>query len=270
MISGNNSNENVAASSSAATTVIYESPDSTTPKIPKLNLPKYSGDPKKFHEWWDQYEVIHNNSTISPVNKFRHLKTLLEGQALTAIAGIQVTGANYENAIEILRDRFAQRNIIVNSHMEALLNLQKVFSEKDVKALRKLYDHIEINVRSLKSLGIDFAQYGTLLIPMVRELDQVLANLKIELEAREACAIACGQLHVDRQSRSHFKASRSSFSQWLSVKPLIADFCSSSPYLKLYDLGPVETKLLIPLPEISSVILPSILPVSMFFVLSSA
>ena len=127
LISGNNSNENVAASSSAATTVIYKSPDSTTPKIPKLNLPKYSGDPKKFHEWWDQYEVIYNNSTISPVNKFRHLKTLLEGQALTVIAGIQMTGANYENVIEILRDRFAQRNIIVNSHMEALLNLQKVF-----------------------------------------------------------------------------------------------------------------------------------------------
>ena len=41
------------------------------------------------------------------------------------------------------------------------------------------------------------------------ELDQVLANLKIELEAREAC----GQLDVDRQSGSHFKSSRSSFSQ---------------------------------------------------------
>ena len=95
------------------------------------------------------------------------METLLEGQALTAIAGVKMTGANYENAIEILRERFAQRNIIVNSHMKALLNLQKAFSEKDVKALRKLYDNIEINVRSLKSLGIDFAQYGTLLIPMV-------------------------------------------------------------------------------------------------------
>ena len=98
-----------------------------------------------------------------------------------------------------------------------------------MKALRKLYDHIEINVRSLKSLGIDFAQYRTLLIPMVMtkipeeirlqitkkigketwELDQVLANLKIELEARKEC----GQLHVDRQSGSHFKSSGSSFSQ---------------------------------------------------------
>ena len=42
LISGSNSNENVAASSSTATTVIYKSPDSTTPKVPKLNLPKYS------------------------------------------------------------------------------------------------------------------------------------------------------------------------------------------------------------------------------------
>ena len=46
------------------------------------------------------------------------------------------------------------------------------------------------------------------------------------------------------------------------MKPLIADFCSSLLHLKLYNLGPVETKLLIPLPEISSVISPSISPVS--------
>ena len=57
---------------------------------------------------------------------------------------------------------------------------------------------------------------------------------------------------------------------WFSVKPLMADFSSLSPYLKLYDLGPVETKLAIPLPESSSVISPSMSPVSMCFVPSSA
>ena len=41
----------------------------------------------------------------------------------------------------------------------------------------------------------------------------------------------------------------------------MADFSSLSPYLKLYGLGPVETKLVIPLPESSSVISPSISPV---------
>ena len=52
LISGNNSNENVAASSSVATTVIYKSPDSTTPKIPKLNLPKYSGNFEVSAKYW--------------------------------------------------------------------------------------------------------------------------------------------------------------------------------------------------------------------------
>ena len=54
------------------------------------------------------------------------------------------------------------------------------------------------------------------------------------------------------------------------MKPLIADFCSLLPYLKLYDLGPAETKLVITLPDSSSVISPSISPVLTFFVPSSA
>ena len=49
----------------------------------------------------------------------------------------------------------------------------------------------------------------------------------------------------------------------------MADFSSLSPYLKLYDLGPVETELVIPLPESSSVISPSISPVLTVFVPSS-
>ena len=61
------------------------------------------------------------------------------------------------------------------------------------------------------------------------ELDQVLADLKIELKAREAC----DQLHVDRQSGLHFKSSRSSFSQWTtsalfsSVGKITCSFCKN-------------------------------------------
>ena len=56
---------------------------------------------------------------------------------------------------------------------------------------------------------------------------------------------------------------------WFSVKALSADLCSFSPYLKPYHFGPVETKLVIPLPESSSVISPSISPVFTFFVPSA-
>eukprot|EP00795_Rhopilema_esculentum_P015985 gene15985-7317_t len=66
------------------------------------------------------------------VNKFRHLKTLLEGPAATAISGIQPTNANYSEAVELLQNRFAQRQLIINAHMEVLLNLKQVSSERDL------------------------------------------------------------------------------------------------------------------------------------------
>ena len=100
---------------------------SDMPKLPKLQLPKFSGDPKKWQEWWDSFQVIHENTSLSDVNKFRHLKTLLEGPAATAISGIQPTNANYREAVELLQTRFAQRQLIINEHMEVLLNLKTSF-----------------------------------------------------------------------------------------------------------------------------------------------
>ena len=80
--------------------------------------------------------------------------------------------------------------------------------EREVATLRKLVDEIDINVRSLKSLGLDLKEYGALLNPLVMgklpeeirlsvtkgmkdsawELGSVLQILKSELSAREQCA----------------------------------------------------------------------------------
>lgn len=204
---------------SAPTTVRVTRPYDDSAKLPKLQLPKYNGDPRKWQEWWDSYETVHDNSNIAPVMKFRHLKSLLEGNAAIALTGIQLTSANYEEAIDILKNRFAQKQVIINAHMEALLNLQSASTEKDIKTLRKLFDSIEINVRSLKCLGIDFEQYGALLIPIIMSkvpeeirliitkgikgedwgLDGVVEIFRTELEAREKC----GQLQLKNPGNSH-------------------------------------------------------------------
>ena len=47
--------------------------------------------------------------------------------------------------------------------MEQLLNVEGVSSQYDVKGLRHLYDVIESNVRSLRSLGVSAESYGSLL-----------------------------------------------------------------------------------------------------------
>ena len=69
-------------------------------------------------------------------SQFRHLKSLLESQAAASISGIQITNANYNEAIEILKERFAQKQAIINSHVDVLMNLPQISYERDVRGLR--------------------------------------------------------------------------------------------------------------------------------------
>ena len=48
---------------------------------------------------------------LSKANKFRHLKTLLEGKAASTISGIQATETNYDTAVEVLKETFSRKPI---------------------------------------------------------------------------------------------------------------------------------------------------------------
>ena len=152
--------------------------------------------------------AVHDNSTISAVEKFTYLLSLVKGSAARAISGLQLTSANYSVALEVLRERFAQKQIIINSHMESLIKLKPVNVISDVKGIRAVFDSVEIQVRGLECLGIDSAQYGALLIPIFMEklsdelklivsrrnkddweLNSVLGAVKSEDEARERSGI---------------------------------------------------------------------------------
>ena len=118
------------------------------------------------------------------------------------------TEGNYKIAVDLLQERFAQKQIIVNAHMEALLKLNSVSAMADIKKIRQIHDQVEIHVRGLQAQGVDSVQYGTLLIPIMMakipedlrlilsrqfsgenwNLDELLKALKTELEARERCA----------------------------------------------------------------------------------
>ena len=85
---------------------------------------------------------------------------MVTNSALEAISGLTLTSANYTEAIEILKRRFGNKQLIINKHMEQLLSIEGVTSQHDVKGLRKLYDIIESNVRSLKSLNVSAESYA--------------------------------------------------------------------------------------------------------------
>lgn len=182
------------------------SPGKTQVKLPKLELKKFNGDHSKWISFWDTFEAsVDKNDNLSPIDKFNYLISLLERSAAEAISGLTLTASNYDEAIEILKGRFGNKQQIINRHMEILLNLDCVSSHHNLRSLRKLHDTVESNVRSLKSLGVPRESYGGLLssILMIKlpqefrlvitrevgdddwQLDQLLTIFKRELEARE-------------------------------------------------------------------------------------
>ena len=118
----------------------------------------------KWTAFWDSYEsAVHNNDELSNVDKFNYLRSLLERTAYEAIAGLTLSSANYGEAIEILKKRFGNKQLIISRHLDTLLNTDVVTSDQDLKGLRRLYDHVESHVRSLKALGVKHDSYGAML-----------------------------------------------------------------------------------------------------------
>ena len=62
-------------------------------KLPKLELKKFYGNPVEWVPFWDSFNsAVHQNSSISDVNKFNYLKYLIQGQAANTISGFSLTG----------------------------------------------------------------------------------------------------------------------------------------------------------------------------------
>ena len=205
-------------------------------KLPKFEVPEFWGDPKDYRAFWEAFEVAVGNKTkLSKVSKFTYLKKYLAGDAATSIRGLELTDANYDEAVAILKKRFGNKQVIIRSHMEDLTHLPGVTEEKDTKKLRHLYDQIEGSLRSLKGLGVKPDQYGSLLVPIligkipdslnlhisrkftsdidVWKVDDVMKEFCNELEARERCVTS--RFTPKQKQKADPTTMEAMFTQWM-------------------------------------------------------
>ena len=177
-------------------------------KLPQLEIKKFSGKIQEFQEFWDSFvSAIHENDELADVDKMKYLKGYLEEPARTVIAGVPVTGSNYQTAVDLLKKRFAKPSMLEHAHINQLVNIQPVFNEDDVMRLRKFRDQIETNFRGLEALSVDQGTYSKIVVPVLVEklpkqlkfsmvrsrrksvlewsLDELIAELDMELEVRE-------------------------------------------------------------------------------------
>lgn len=91
-------------------------------KLPTINIPTFS---EKYESWLnfrDTYKSLEYGSS-SNIQKFHYLRSSSADEAAEQLQSLETTEANYEIAWSILKDRYKNNNLIINSHIDAIFNI---------------------------------------------------------------------------------------------------------------------------------------------------
>lgn len=133
---------------------------SSTRSIPKISIPPFYGKIDQWPEFISLFRsIIHNNDSLSPTEKFQHLRTLLKNDALAVISNIHFAPENYPAAFQALTDRYQNERRLANFYVNQIREFPKLNSASYDNFQRFLSVHLN-SVNSLKALGIkDLADY---------------------------------------------------------------------------------------------------------------
>lgn len=168
---------------------------STSVKLPKFDLKKFSGNKLDWCEFWDAFEcTIHNNTSLSNIERFNYLHSKLEGEAKRAVAGIALSNENYRVAVSILMERFGNKQEVVDIHYKELVNVQSPTVK--VENLRKFLDTIEKHLRSLEMLGESVDQKVFVSLIRSKLPEEVLRQLEFNKGAKKDWSIETLRQHL--------------------------------------------------------------------------
>ena len=103
--------------------------------------------------------LVHNNPTLSCIQKFNYLKSQLQEDAARAIAGLTLTEQNYQHSIERLAE------ICTTPQADQCSHASTANPSSSLNSLRLFYDTIATHTRALGSLGKELD--GDLLVSVI-------------------------------------------------------------------------------------------------------
>lgn len=117
--------------------------------LPQIDLPTFSGDTNQWLEFHDTFlSLIDNNESLNNIQKFYYLKSCLKKDAEAVILALKVTNDHYPIAWNLLKERFQNDKLIINSHVQELFDLPSITKES-FSMLRKMLDDIKRILRVL-------------------------------------------------------------------------------------------------------------------------
>jgi len=116
--------------------------------------------------------IIRNDDGLSDIEKLQYFRSSLGGVAPETIRSIEPSNANYKKAMNLLVNRFDNKVLHSQAHVQAIFGLKGVEMGSS-KGLRELSDCMNLHVRAIRTLANRQKIWDGLLIHIVtRKLDQ--------------------------------------------------------------------------------------------------
>jgi len=219
--------------------------------LPKITLPKFSGD---YHDWTPFRDLftslIVSNNDISAVEKLHYLKGQVTGEAARFLANIAVTADNFPRAWDALTSRYNNKRVLVATHLDRLYEL-KPLTQKSAPDLKLLLAKVKEAIGALETLGAPVRSWDIILVHFVsRRLDAATAEaweleqgsnkelstfaeldafMENRIRALEAAASVTGKQFISKKGTSKVKPSAQSHAA--IVGSASCSFCSSAHYI---------------------------------------
>ena len=93
-------------------------------KLPNLQVKRFNSKLQDWQKFWDSFQSsIDGNDNLLAVNKFSHLKSLVQKHVRSTIAGTVLTTVNSDTTVQALKKHYGKDIAIQLVYVTDLLNL---------------------------------------------------------------------------------------------------------------------------------------------------
>jgi hypothetical protein len=158
------SNVQIAGTNNVSGTNESNSNSTLQIKLPSIEFPKFNGS---YSDWLAFYEafqgLINEDNNLTNTQKFYYLQSCLTGEAHDRSVDIF---DNYQVAWELLKERYENKGLIGQTHIQAIFNLPAI-TKASATSLRQFSDSIGVHLKALKALQRATDQWDDLLIYII-------------------------------------------------------------------------------------------------------
>ena len=124
----------------------------TQAKLPKLTITSFKGTASDWVRFENMFLTQVDCKPITDEEKFGYLLEMVSGKVRDKISNLKPGSVGYKTAWDRLKKEYGQVRLVVNSHIDEIVNLD-VVKGKSYEQVQAFYDKLSVNHDALRTLN---------------------------------------------------------------------------------------------------------------------